>query len=141
MARLTSGLFTRSRLTSNVVELSLLDHAYISPNIIRGAATLIMPAGAVGRTTRFSDHDALVIDVELGFAPNAGAPKRPLVVWASHYSPQEWKLHHEDDSIQSRTQEMIETLQRAESVPDSVDLDTIFSDFVKIATPECPRRP
>ena len=140
-ARLTSGFFTRSRLTSNVAELSLLDHAYISPNIIRGAAILVMPAGAVGRTTRLSDHDGLVIDVELGFAPNAGTPKRSPIVWASHYSPQEWKQHHEDDSIQSEVQEMVETLQRAESTPDSVDLDTIFSTFVKIATPECLRRP
>ena len=86
-ARLTSGFFTRSRLASNVAELSLLDHAFVSPDILRGAAILVMPAGAVGRTTRFSDHDGLVIDVDLGFAPNAGIPKRPPVVSASRALP------------------------------------------------------
>jgi hypothetical protein len=124
-----------------VAELSLLDHAFVSPDIIRGAAILIMHAGAVGRTTRLSDHDGLVIDVDLGFAPNAGAPKRPPIVWASHYSPQEWQQHQEDDTVCSALREMIDTLHSAESAPDSVDLDTIFSDFVAIATPDCLRRP
>jgi hypothetical protein len=113
-------------LASNVAELSLLDHAYVSPDIIRGAAILVMPAGAVGRTTRLLDHDSLVIDVDLGFAPNAGVPKRPPIAWASHYSPQEWQQHQEDDTICATLQGMIDTLHSAESTPDSVDLDSIF---------------
>ena len=87
-ASLRRGFFTRSHTSQNGVELrvSLLDHIMAPANLSGGAGILTLPAGAVGRTDRFGDHDAVVADLNLGFQPVPPLAKRPGIVWAHSYS-------------------------------------------------------
>jgi len=67
-ASLTNGFFTRSHISNRGVELSLLDHILTTPGLSCGAGILTLPAGAVGRSERFGDHDAVVADLFFGKA-------------------------------------------------------------------------
>jgi exonuclease III len=58
-ASLLSGFFTRSRTSQHGVELSLLDQVFATPGLANGSGILTLPAGAVGRTDRLGDHDAV----------------------------------------------------------------------------------
>ncbi len=94
-ASLSRGFFTRSR-KDGVVELSLLDHIMTSPGLSCGAGILTLPAGAVGRTSRLGDHDAVMADLNLGFQPAPSLARRPGIVWAHHHSPLEWHQLNND---------------------------------------------
>ena len=74
-ASLWRGFFTRSHTSHRGVELSLLDHIMAPANLSGGAGILTLPAGAVGRTDRFGDHDAVVADLNLGFQPTGPASR------------------------------------------------------------------
>jgi exonuclease III len=89
-ASLFRGFFTRSRTSQHGAELSLLDHVFASPGLANGSGILTLPAGAVGRTDRLGDHDAVAVDLDLGFQPAPPLAKRQGIVWAHNYSPKDW---------------------------------------------------
>jgi hypothetical protein len=106
-ATLDAGFFTRSKHSNGVTELSWIDHILASPGMTQAAAILIMPAGAAEQTEALGDHDAIIADLQLGFAPSTALPRRQPTAWAHFWSPQQW-----DDLNTTRNPLVIEERER-----------------------------
>ena len=137
-ASLFSGFFTRSRTSQYGVELSLLlvlDHVLTTPGLANGAGILTLPAGAVGRTDRLGDHDAVVADLNLGFQPAPPLAKRPGIVWAHSYSPQDWNRLNTDCKALDTIDTLLIELETAGESIGSEALSRIFERILAISSP------
>jgi len=135
-ASIEKGYFTRSRTSRHGAELSLIDHILVTPGMCRGAGVLVLPAGAVGRTDRMGDHDALLADLDCGFQPVPSQEKRPGIKWAHTFSPQAWEELNSDPTISNELDALLIALEREGMDYDSQRLDQIFERVLTVSTPE-----
>jgi exonuclease III len=134
-ASLFSGFFTRSRTSQHGVELSLIDHVFATPGLANGSGILILPSGAVGRTDRLGDHDAVVADLDLGFQPAPPLAKRQGIVWAHHYSPKDWNQLNTDHEVLDTIDTLLIELETAGESIGSEALSRIFERILAISSP------
>ena len=137
-ASLLRGFFTRSRSSRYGVELSLLDHIFVSPGLANGSGILTLPAGAVGRTNRLGDHDAVVADLDLGFQPAPPLAKRPGIVWAHNYAPQDWNRLNTDRKVLDTIDTLLIELETAGDSIAPEALSQIFERILAISSPAKP---
>ena len=135
-ASIEKGYFTRSRTSRHGAELSLIDHILVTPGMCRGAGVLVLPAGAVGRTDRMGDHDALLADLDCGFQPVPSQEKRPGIKWAHTFSPQAWEELNSDPTISNELDALLIALEREGMDYDSQRLDQIFERVLTVSTPD-----
>ena len=140
-ASLTRGFFTRSRTSRHGVELSLLGHVLASPGLSGGAGILILPAGAVGRTERFGDHDAVVADLNFGFKPAPPLAKRPGITWAHTYSPKAWHQLNSDPKVSDTIDTLLIELETAGENIEPATLNGIFDRILAISSPSIGSQP
>jgi hypothetical protein len=117
------------------VELSLLDQVFATPGLANGSGILTLPAGAVGRTDRLGDHDAVVVDLNLGFQPTPPLAKRPGIVWAHSYSPKDWNQLNTDHEVLDTIDTLLIELETAGESIGSEALSRIFERILAISSP------
>ena len=112
-----------------------------TPGLSCGAGILTLPAGAVGRTERFGDHDAVVADLNLGSHPAPPLAKRPGIAWAHTYSPKDWLRLNSDPKVSDTIDTLLIELETAGENIGHEALSRIFDRILAISSPSMDRKP